>query len=380
MIEANDFHYLRQAMLLAQKGEGSVNPNPMVGALIVLGDRVIAQGYHARYGDLHAERNAFADAAARGVCCEGATMYVTLEPCCHHGKQPPCTEAVISHRINRVVVGLLDPNPLVAGMGIAILREAGIEVEVIDQESEFADELRYQNRVFLKYITTRRPWVALKYAMTLDGKICTYTGDSRWVSGEESRAYVHQLRRAFTGILCGIGTVLADDPMLTTRIPSMPEARNPIRIVADRRLRIPMDCKLVSTAREVPTIVVHADGADHSKVVALQDAGVRTWCCNSLSDLLSKAGEERIDSILLEGGGILNEAFLRDGLVDEVFAFVAPKLVGGADAKTPVEGTGIALMADALLLKNLQVEQLGADILIHGLVNTPLSTLHTPHC
>lgn len=377
MIEANDFQFLRQAMQLAQKGEGSVNPNPMVGALVVLSGQVIAQGYHARYGDLHAERNAFADAESRGVDCAGATMYVTLEPCCHHGKQPPCTDAVIAHHIRRVVVGLLDPNPLVAGKGIEILRKAGIEVDVIDQDSEFARELRYQNRVFLKYITTHRPWVLSKYAMTLDGKICTHTGDSRWVSGEVSRGFVHQLRRQFTGILCGIGTVLADDPMLTTRIPAMPEARNPIRIVADRHLRIPIDCRLVCTAHSIPTIVVHAEGVDQSKVAALKQAGVQTWCCQTLSDLLTKAGEERIDGILLEGGGTLNEAFMREGLIDEVFAFVAPKLIGGAEAKTPVEGIGFAKMSDALTLKGIHVEQLGEDILIHGLVN--LSTFHIPH-
>ncbi len=368
MLKADDFQFLRQAMQLAQRGEGSVNPNPMVGALVVQGGQVVAQGYHARYGDLHAERNAFRDADQRGVRCEGATMYVTLEPCCHHGKQPPCTEAVIEHRIGRVVVGLLDPNPLVAGKGIEQLRQAGIEVEVIAQDSELAQEMRHQNRVFLKYITTRMPWVAAKYAMTLDGKICTHTGDSRWVTGEASRQYVHRLRNCMTGILCGIGTVLADDPMLNTRIPQKPDARNPIRMVMDSRLRIPMECQLVRTAREISTIVIHTPEADSQKAALLQAAGVTTWCCTTLQEMLCRAGEERIDSILLEGGGTLNESFMREGLIDEVYAFIAPKLIGGKDAKTPVEGQGLAKMSDALRLTDIRVETMGEDVLIRGKV------------
>ncbi len=296
-------------------------------------------------------------------------MYVTLEPCCHHGKQPPCTEAVIEHRISRVVVGLLDPNPLVAGKGIDQLRNAGIEVDVIDQDSAFGLELRYQNRVFLKYITTHRPWVLSKYAMTLDGKICARTGDSRWVSGDASRQRVHLLRKKMTAILCGIGTVLADDPMLNTRIASQPEARNPIRIVVDRQLRIPMDCMLVRTANEIPTIVVHSPMANQYKKEMLNAAGVKTWPCSDLHELLKRAGEERIDGILLEGGGTLNEAFLREGLIDEVFAFIAPKIIGGSDAKTPVEGLGFAKMSEALALRDVQIEQLGDDVLIHGLVS-----------
>ena len=368
MIKANDIQFLRQAMELAQRGEGHVNPNPMVGALIVSDGQVIAQGYHARYGDLHAERNAFRDADSRGVCCEGAEMFVTLEPCCHHGKQPPCTEAIIAHRIKRVVVGLLDPNPLVAGKGISQLREAGIEVEIIEQDSPLALEMKYQNRVFLSFITHRLPWVVMKYAMTLDGKICTHTGDSRWVSGELSRQYVHHLRHQFKAILCGIGTVLADDPILNTRIADMPEARNPIRIVLDRNLRIPLNSKLVTTARQIPLIVVHGNSADESKRQALHEAGAQTWCCGSLREMLSKAAEERIDGILLEGGGTINEAFLHEGLVNEVYAFIAPKLVGGADAKTPVEGRGIGLMADALCLERTEIRQVGEDVLVHGLV------------
>lgn len=367
MIKTQDIDYMRQAMALAQSGEGAVNPNPLVGAVVVRDGRVVAQGYHARYGDLHAERNAFRDADSRGVDCAGATMYVTLEPCCHHGHQPPCTEAVIAHRVGRVVVGLPDPNPLVAGKGLDQLRQAGIEVELIDQASDLARDLRYQNRVFLHYITSQRPWVVAKYAMTLDGKICTRTGDSRWISGQASRRRVHEMRRALTGIVCGIGTVLADDPMLTTRLPDDPTARNPVRIVLDRRLRLPLGCQLVLTARDVPTIVVYAPGAAPEKLAALQAAGVQGWCCRDLQEMLQRAGQERIDSLLLEGGGTVNEAFLREGLIDEVYAFIAPKLIGGAEAKTPVEGLGMKRLSDALCLHNIRVESLGQDVLIHGL-------------
>lgn len=369
MIKAEDIQFMHQAMSLAQKGEGAVNPNPLVGALVVIDGSVVAEGYHARYGDLHAERNAFADAERRGVDCAGATMYVTLEPCCHHGHQPPCTEAVIAHHIRRVVVGLLDPNPLVAGKGLQLLREAGIEVDVVDADSPLARELRLQNRVFLRFITSHRPWVVAKYAMTLDGKVCTHTGDSRWISGPESRQRVHQLRKSLTGIVCGSGTVLADDPMLNTRIADEPEARNPIRIVVDRRLRIPLDCQMVKTAHQQQTIVAYADGADAEKLELLQQAGVVLWCCNTLDDLLVRAGQERIDSLLLEGGGTLCEAFFREGLVDEVYAFVAPKIVGGAEAKTPVEGRGVARMAEARPLYDVSVEQIADDVLIHGFVS-----------
>ena len=262
------------------------------------------------------------------------------------------TDAIIEHHIGRVVVGLRDPNPLVAGKGIEKLMAAGIEVEVADSLEK---ELRYQNRVFLKYITTGMPWVVMKYAMTLDGKICTRRGDSKWVSGEEARLRVHYLRRELTGILCGIGTVLSDNPSLTTRIAKYPAARNPIRIVADRHARLPLVSNLVRTAKEVPTVVVYAEGADLHRLAQLNRAGVKTWCCNTPQDLLMRAGKEKIDGILLEGGGTLNESFIREGLVDEVFAFIAPKIVGK--------------MAQALSLEDVKVERYGEDLLVRGLVS-----------
>jgi diaminohydroxyphosphoribosylaminopyrimidine deaminase / 5-amino-6-(5-phosphoribosylamino)uracil reductase len=369
MTTEQDIKRMEIASVLAQCGSGFVNPNPLVGAVIYRDDQLLAVGHHKRYGGLHAERNAFLDAEQKGVDCTGATMYVTLEPCCHQGKQPPCTDAIIAHHIKRVVVGMLDPNPLVAGKGVEKLRAAGIEVDIMPEDSEIADNLRFQNRIFLKYITSGLPWISMKYAMTLDGKICTRTGDSRWVSGERSREFAHFLRICHMGILCGIGTVLADDPMLTVRIPDLPDdPPTPVRIVADRNARIPLESNLVKTAREIPLVVAHAEGANPDKLARLQELGVQTWKCDSLQELMARAGKEQIDSILLEGGGTLNEAFLREGLVDEVFAFVAPKLIGGTDAKTPVEGLGFARMLQAVALSIKKTTRLGEDIYIQGIV------------
>ncbi len=372
---SSDIMYMRRAMSLAQRGEGSVNPNPLVGAVIVGHDRqgvdhVIAEGWHHRYGDLHAERDAFRHADEAGTDCHGATMYVTLEPCCHHGHQPPCTEAIMEHGVKRVVVGLTDPNPLVAGKGLRQLEDAGIEVEMIgstDEGKELEAQLRHQNRVFLHYMTSWRPWVAMKYAMTLDGKICTSSGDSRWVSGEESRRYVHKMRNEFMAIMCGIGTVLADDPMLNTRIEGRNDVRNPIRIIADRHLRLPLDSKIAATADSIPTIVAHAEDIDRDKQKKLHELGIRTWQCDSLESLLKRMHDEGIDGMVLEGGGTLNEAFISGGFVDEVYAFIAPKIVGGIEAKTPVEGKGIMRMADAVKLKDVKIERLKDDILVMAL-------------
>ncbi len=366
MMEAKDIEYMNRAMELAERGRGWVNPNPCVGALIVKEGRVIAEGWHERYGGLHAERNAFKH------CVEdpaGATMYVTLEPCCHYGKTPPCTEAIIEHRIARVVVGLLDPNPLVAGKGIAILREAGIAVEVGVEE----EKLRLQNRIFLKYITTRRPWVVMKTAMTLDGKIAAYTGDSHWVTGEDSRRKVQEMRAALMGIMVGIGTVKVDNPMLNCRLEG--DVRQPVRIVVDSRASISLDAQLVQTARDYRTWIVHTESVEEEKLRSLQACGVETILCRSragrvdLQDLTKKIGQLGIDSVLLEGGGELNEAFLQEGLVDEVYTFIAPKLIGGKEAKTPVEGTGIARMQEAIVLNSVSVEKIGADVVVRGFVH-----------
>lgn len=367
-----DKEMMTLAMSLAQKGEGWTNPNPLVGAVIVRDGKVIAQGYHERYGELHAERNAFKDADSRGIDCKGATMYVTLEPCCHHGHQPPCTEAVIEHGIKRIVVGLGDPNPLVAGKGMKILRDAGIEAEFID-DKEILDKLKHQNRVFLKYITTGLPWVTAKWAMTLDGKIATSTGDSKWISSDDSRQIVHLMRSRHMAIMCGIGTVLADDPMLNVRlsdeimaVEGIKKVRQPIRIVADRKMRIPLDSQLVKSAKDIPLIIATSEEADKEKEAQLTALGVQVWHCKDTKDILLQAGKSKIDSIFIEGGGTLNEALLREGLVDEVNAFIAPKIIGGHGALSPVEGKGIEKMADAIQLSNISVKTIGDDVLVQG--------------
>ena len=380
MITEDDILLMHDAMLLAQQGEGRVNPNPLVGALIVKDDEIVARGYHKQHGGLHAEREAFADAEEKGVDCKGATMYVTLEPCCHHGHQPPCTDAVIEHGIARVVVGLNDPNPLVAGKGLELLRRAGIEVDVLEGAPEAAgivEAMKMQNRVFLKYITTGKPWITAKWAMTLDGKICTQTGDSRWITNDESRQYVHMVRSNNMAVMCGIGTVLADDPLLNVRLTDETlakmgkkefEIRQPIRIVVDRRARIPMESNLVATAHEMPLVVVYGSMADEEKLEELREAGVMLWNCNTIMELVQRAGAEKIDSILLESGGTLNEALLKERLVDEVMAFVAPKIVGGKASRTPVEGDGVEMMADAIELTDTTMETFGNDVMITGLV------------
>lgn len=362
MVRQEDIEYMRRAIELAERGVGFTNPNPMVGAVIVKGGKVIGEGWHERCGEWHAERNAFRNCT---VPAEGATMYVTLEPCCHYGKTPPCTEAIIEHGIARVVVGMEDPNPLVAGKGIALLREAGIEV-VCGVEEE---ALREQNRVFLKYISTKLPWVAMKTAMTLDGKIATRTGDSKWITGAEARAYVHELRHRFMAILVGIGTAVADDPLLNCRIESR-GVRQPIRVVVDSNARLSLDSQLVKTAGEYRTIVAHTCFAPEERVKALREIGVEMLLCKEkeglvdVRNLLELLGQSGIDSILLEGGGSLNYTFLSEGLADELYAFIAPKIVGGMNAKTPVEGAGMEKMADAINLELENVLNIGHDVLL----------------
>lgn len=360
-----DRKYMLRAMELAEKGRGKVNPNPLVGAVIVKDGRVIGEGWHECYGGLHAERNAFRN------CCEpavGATLYVTLEPCCHYGKTPPCTEIIIESGIGRVVVGLPDPNPLVAGKGIKLLQEAGIEV-VCGVEEEV---LREQNRVFLKYITCRKPWIALKTAMTLDGKIATRTGDSKWVTGEAARMCVQRLREEYMGIMVGIGTVLADDPMLNCRL--VGAVRQPVRIVVDSALRIPLESQLVRTAGSYRIWVACTVSGEKEKQEELERRGVEVLRCKErdgkvdLADFARLMGEKGIDGVLVEGGGELNYSLIRQGLVDEVYAFVAPKLLGGREAKTPVEGIGAENMSEAVGLGKFRVESFGEDILLRARV------------
>ncbi len=359
-----DQEYMRRAIELAKKGTGWVNPNPLVGAVIVKEGRIIGEGYHARCGDLHAERSAFKNLTESA---EGATIYVTLEPCCHYGKQPPCTLAILENKIARVVVGSRDPNPLVSGKGAAMLREAGVVVE----EDFLRDECDALNPIFFHFITKKTPYVKMKYAMTADGKIATRTGASKWITGEAAREEVQRMRITCMGIMAGIGTVLADDPMLNVRIPG---ERSPIRIICDSSLRIPLDAQICRTAKEYPVIVASAFAEDDEAAVEkkkkLEAIGIEVLNVPDgngqvdLKELMKALGEKKIDSILLEGGGILNDSALRAGVVSEVNVFVAPKLFGGAASKSPVEGLGVEVPADAVMMKLEALERIGDDLLL----------------
>lgn len=357
--------FMKRAIELAKQGAGWTAPNPLVGAVVVKNGRVIGEGYHRKYGELHAERNALA------ACSEdpaGATLYVTLEPCCHYGKTPPCTEIIIEKKIAKVVIGSRDPNPKVAGKGARILREHGIEV-VEDYMREACDAL---NPVFFHYITTKMPYVVLKFAMTLDGKIATRTGASKWITGEAARNHVHQLRGRYAGILAGIGTVLADDPMLNCRIDG---AHQPLRIILDSQLRIPMGSRLVRSAKEYPLLIVcNESNRDReegtSRIQKLEEAGAKVWTLPEknghpdLNVLMQRLGEEKIDSVLIEGGGTVNEAALKAHIVHHVYAYIAPKIFGGEDAKTPVEGSGIRLPQECAQLRLAKITVLLNDMLL----------------
>lgn len=353
--------FMRAAIELAKKGEGWTNPNPLVGAVIVKENQIIGQGWHHKYGDLHAERDALRDCRERGNDPSGAQIFVTLEPCCHTGKQPPCVEAIVQAGIKKVVVGSRDPNPLVSGKGAAFLRERGVEVE----EDFLRSECDALNFIFFHYITSKTPYVALKYAMTADGKIATAAGKSKWISCQESRDFVHQLRNKYSCIMAGIGTVLADDPLLTCRIPG---GRNPTRIICDSSLRLPLDSQLVQSATEVPTIVACADSAGIDKEKALAQKSVQVIRCGTkrvdLSILMQKLGAQNLDSILVEGGGALNFSLLQAGLVQRVYSFVAPKIFGGAAAPSPVAGSGVLEVADAFSLEQTDARKIGSDVLI----------------
>ena len=358
----DDVAYMRQAVALARRGTGWTAPNPLVGAVVVKDGKVIGRGYHARCGGLHAERAALADCT---VSPRGATMYVTLEPCCHQGRQPPCTDAILAAGIARVVVGSDDPNPLVAGKGLEILRRGGVEV-VSGVLREACDAL---NPVFFHFIRTKRPYVVMKYAMTMDGKIATRTGASRWITGEAARRRVHRDRHRYTAIMAGVGTVLADDPMLNCRIKG---GKNPVRIICDTHLRTPLTSQIVRTAGEIPTIL--ATCAEPSLYGPYLDAHCQVWTLPErdahvdLDALMDRLGSAGIDSVLLEGGGTLNWAALESGIVQRVQAYVAPKLFGG-DAKSPVEGQGVALPDQAVALKNTRILRVGEDILLESEVD-----------
>lgn len=356
--------FMRRALELACRGLGRTSPNPAVGAVIVKDQEIVGEGYHEKAGTPHAEVHALRQAGERA---RGATLYVTLEPCCHYGKTPPCTEALIAAGIKRVVAAMLDPNPKVAGGGIRRLREAGIEVRVGLLEAE----ARRLNEAFCKYITTGVPWVTLKMALTLDGKIATRTGASRWISSEVSRLKAHELRNTHDAVLVGIGTVLADDPELTTRIPG---GRDAVRIILDSRLRLPLKARVVNLTSSAPTLVATTEQAPKERQEELARAGVEVVVLPAVEGkvswpaLLTTLAKRQITSILVEGGAEVNASALAWGVVDRVVAFIAPKIFGGKEAPSPVAGLGVAHPDEAWRLEKVEVERLGEDVMLTGLV------------
>lgn len=360
-----DNRYMKRALCLAKKGLGFVSPNPLVGAVIVKDNEIIGEGYHEKYGEAHAEVQALAN-AHKDV--KGATLYVNLEPCAHYGKTPPCVEAIIQKEIKRVVIAMEDPNPLVKGKGIKILMNHGIDVKV----GVMKKEALKLNEVFIKYITKHQPFCTLKTAMSLDGKIATYTGQSKWITNKTSRKVVHQLRHQSTAIMVGVNTVISDNPLLTTRLKGINQ--NPIRIIVDTKGRIPLYSNVLKCDLQTQTIIATTEYMSKETARALQSKGVDiiwTPIKNGQVDLLylmKILGDKMIDSILLEGGGQLNFSMLNEGHVDKIIAFIAPKIIGGSQAKTPVEGIGMASLEECITLNYQDVYNLDGDIIVEAYV------------
>mgnify|MGYP003047816090 CR=1 FL=1 len=356
-----DRDYMLRAIELAKGGLGWTSPNPLVGAVIVKDGRIIGEGYHERCGKLHAERNAIASLTESA---EGATLYVTLEPCCHYGKTPPCTEAILEQKIARVVIGSRDPNPLVAGKGAAILRAAGVRVE----EDFMREECDALNPVFFHYITKKTPYVVMKYAMTMDGKTSTSSRQSKWITGEQAREHVHKTRNRLSAVMTGLGTILADDPQLTCRIP---DGRNPARIICDTHLRTPLTSNVIITAPHVRTILATCC-QDPDAMAPYEDAGCEILVLpekdghTDLQVLMKRLGGMDIDSILLEGGSALNWSALDQGIVHKLQAYIAPKVFGGQKGLSPIGGTGVGMPESAFLLDSPRITVLGRDILLES--------------
>ena len=353
--------WMKRALRLAARGQGRTSPNPMVGAVIVAGDRVVGEGYHKEAGGPHAEVWALREA---GNKARGATMYVTLEPCAHEGRTPPCVNALIAAGIGRVVAAVLDPNPWVNGKGLKALEEAGVETEV----GLLEEDARHLNAAYFKHTMRGLPLVSLKAAMSLDGKIATTSGESRWITGERARRFAHRLRAAHDAVLVGVGTVIADKPRLTVRAA---RGRTPLRVVVDSEAHTPTDSPLL-TADEIAPVIAVTEAAPEECVDRLKRAGAETWVLPSagggvdLSELMRRLGERQVQSVLAEGGGTVAAALLETGLVDRVYFFVAPKLIGGKAAPSPIDGAGVDKLADAWRLRGMRARRVGEDILIAG--------------
>lgn len=358
--------YMKKALNLALKGVGKTSPNPLVGAVIVKNGKVIGEGYHEYYGGPHAEVNAINNATEN---VEGATLYVTLEPCSHYGKTPPCAELIVRKKLSKVVIAATDPNPMVAGKGIKILQENNIEVV----NGILENEAKKVNEIFFKYIKDKKPFIILKWAMTMDGKIATTTGESKWITNEKSRYYVHELRNMSSGILVGVNTIIKDNPSLTTRLKN--EGSDAVRIIVDSTLRIPLNSKVLFVSSSKKTIIATTNKADKNKfetlnkmknvqAIIIPDKESRV----DLTYLFDWLGKEGIDNILIEGGSEINFSVLKEGLADKIITFIAPKILGGKNSKPPVGGIGFEKLKDAVLLKDINIKTFDDDIMIEAYV------------
>ncbi len=351
-----DFDWMMRALELARRGRGLVEPNPMVGAVVLSHGAIVGEGWHQRFGEVHAEVNALNQAGASAV---GATLYVTLEPCNHTGKTPPCVDAIIRAGVRKVVAAMTDPFPQVAGSGIARLRAAGIDVDVGIGEAE----AKRLNGAYLTLVSMGRPYVHAKWAMTLDGKIATHSGQSKWITGQESRRRVHELRGLMDAIIVGAGTVRADDPQLTARPPG---PRTALRVVLSSEGRLPENCQLLRSAHEVPVLIAGARIATPSHFQAL---GCEVLAVNSVADLLAEFGRRRFTNVLVEGGGGVLGSFRDAGLIDEVHAFIAAKLIGGKNALSPLGGIGAETTERGLNIVEWTCERVADDIYINGRIS-----------
>lgn len=367
-MKPDDQSYMREALRLAAKGWGRTSPNPMVGAVVVRQGAIVGRGYHQYVGGPHAEVNALRDA---GENANGATLYVTLEPCNHHGRTPPCTLAILKAGISRVVIGMSDPNADVKGGGAALLREHDITVDA----GVLEENCRLLNQAFIKYVTKRVPYVTLKAAMTLDGRIASRTGDSRWISNERSRRFGHGLRCALDAILVGVGTVLSDDPMLTARMTKRGKCRQPTRVVVDTNLAIPLGSQLIRTARDVPVLIACSEHADSTKADLLKNAGaelIRLPEVNGRVDLirlLQELGKREMSSLLVEGGARILAGFLEEHLADSFYFFYAPKILADPESLPAFVGKSREKISEALKVYAVQVKSFGQDVMIFGRLN-----------
>ena len=363
MLESDE-KFMKLALSLAEKGRGYVNPNPLVGAVIVKDGKVIGEGYHTAFGKPHAEIEAI-NSATEDI--KGATMYVTLEPCCHQGKTPPCTEAIIKNQLARVVVATTDPNPLVSGSGIEKLKQSNIEITV----GVLEEMAKIQNEVFIHYMTTNLPFTILKYAMSLDGKIACHTGDSKWITSEKSRTDVHRLRSSLSAVVTGIGTILSDDASLNVRLIDS-KGKEPHRIVVDSAARISLDAKILNLDSKSDTYIAVTEAASDEKLRKLEDYGAKIIMTKSkdgkvdLEELWKELGFLGMDSILIEAGEQLNAALLEAKLVNKIRAYIAPKIIGGTNAKSPIGGYGATNMSEVINLKSMNFTHVENDFVVEG--------------